>query len=54
MNTAIASYLLSIFFFFSAAELNNIESEVEVFVQEFSYEESDDEDTEQQYIWQVT
>ena len=49
---------LSIFFFFSPAELNNIENEDEVFAQEFSCEESDygdgdDEDIEQLYIWQV-
>ena len=49
---------LSIFFFFSPAELNNIESEDEVFGQTFSceesdYEDSDDEDFEQLYIWQV-
>ena len=58
MRTAIISYLLKYFCFFSAAELNNIESEDEVFAQEFSYEESDygdsdDEDIEQLYIWQV-
>ena len=50
--------LLKYFYSFSAAELNNIESEDEVFVQEFSCEESDygdsdDEDIEQLYIWQV-
>ena len=58
MRTAIVSYLLKCFYSFSAAELNNIESEDEVFVQEFSCEESDygdsdDEDIEQLYIWQV-
>ena len=58
MRTAIISYLLKYFCSFSAAELNNIESEDEVFAQEFSYEESDygdsdDEDIEQLYIWQV-
>ena len=37
MHTGIVTYLYS----FSAAELNNIESENEVFVQEFSFEESD-------------
>ena len=58
MRTAVISYLLKYFYSFSAAELNNIESEEEVFAQEFSYEESDygdsdDEDIEQLYIWQV-
>ena len=58
MCTAIVSYLLKCFYSFPAAELNNIESKEEVFVQEFSYEErdygySDDEDIEQLYIWQV-
>ena len=58
MRTAIVQYLLKYFYSFSAAELNNIESEDEVFVQEFSCEESDygdsdDEDIEQLYIWQV-
>ena len=33
--------LLKYFYSFSAAELNNIESEDEVFAQEFSCEESD-------------
>ena len=33
--------LLKYFYSFSAAELNNIESEDEVFAQEFSYEEID-------------
>ena len=37
MHTAIVSYFNS----FSAAEVNNIEREDEVFAQEFSYEESD-------------
>ena len=41
MRTAIISYLLKYFYSFSAAELNNIESEDEVFAQEFSCEESD-------------
>ena len=50
--------LLKYFYSFSAAELNNIENEDEVFAQEFSYEESDygdsnDEDIEQMYSWQV-
>ena len=58
MCTAIVSYLLKCFYSFPAAELNNIESEEKDFVQEFSYEErdygdSDDEDIEQLYIWQV-
>ena len=58
MRTAIASYLLKYFYSFPAAELNNIESEEEVSAQEFSYEEgdygdSDDEDIEQLYTWQV-
>ena len=58
MRTAIVSYLLKYFYSFSVAELNNIESEDEVFAQEFSCEESDygdsdDEDIEQLYIWQV-
>ena len=56
MRTAIISYLLEYFYSFSAAGLVNIESEDEV--QKFSYEESDygdsdDEDIEQLYIWQV-
>ena len=58
MRPAIISYLLKYFYSFSAAELNNIESENDVFAQEFSCEESDygdsdDEDIEQLYIWQV-
>ena len=58
MRTAIASHRLKYFCSFSAAELNNIESEDEVFVQEYLYKESDygdndDEDIEQLYIWQV-
>ena len=32
---------LKYFYYFSTAELNNIEREDEVFAQEFSYEESD-------------
>ena len=49
IGTAIVSYLTKYFYSFSAAELNNIESEDEVFTQELSYEEnnygdSDDED----------
>ena len=50
--------LLEYFYSFSAAVLNNIESEHELFVQEFSckesdYGDSDDEDIEQLYSWQV-
>ena len=57
-RTAIVSYLLKYFYSFSAAELNNIESEDEAFAQEFSCEESGygdsaDEDNEQLYICQV-
>ena len=58
IHTAIVSYLLKYFYSFSAADLNNTESADEVFAQEFSckesdYEDSDDEDIEQLYIWQV-
>ena len=58
MCIAIISYLLKCFCSFSAAELNNIVSEDEVFAQEFSYKESDygdsdDENIEQLCIWQV-
>ena len=58
MRTVIVSYLLKYFLFFSAAELNNIESEEEAFAQEFSCEVSDygdryDEGIEQLYIWQI-
>ena len=58
MRTAIVSYLFKYFYSFSTPQLNNIESEDEIFVQEFSCEESDygdsdDEDIEQLYIWQV-
>ena len=58
MRTAIISYLLKYFYSFSAAELNNIESENDVFAKEFSCEDSDfgdsnDEDIDQLYIWQV-
>ena len=57
-RTEIVSYILKYFYSFSAAALNNIESEDEVFAQEYSCEESDyghsdDEDIEQLYIWQV-
>ena len=37
MRTTIVSYLLKYFYSFSVAELNNIESEDEVFAQEFSW-----------------
>ena len=55
MRIATVSYLLKYFYFFLAAELNNIENEDKVFAQEFSCEESDygdsyDEDIEQLYI----
>ena len=58
MRTAIVLYLLKYFNSFSAAELNNTESEDEVFVWEFSCEESDygssdDENTEQLCIRQA-
>ena len=58
MRTAIVSYLFKYFYYFPAAELNSIESKDEVFIQEFSYEESDygdsnDEDIWQLYSWQV-
>ena len=58
MPPAIVSYLLKYLYSFSAAELNNIEREDEVFALEFSWEESDyvdsdDEDIKQLYIWQV-
>ena len=48
--TAIVSYLLKYFYSFSAAELNNIESEDKVFTQEFSYEESDYEGSDDEDI----
>ena len=41
IGTTIVSYLLKYFYYFSAAELNNIESENEFFTQEFSDEDSD-------------
>ena len=50
MRTAVVSYLLKYLFSFSAAELNNIESEDEVFAQEFSYEESDYGDSDDEDI----
>ena len=51
MCTAIVSYLLKYFYTFSAAELNDIESEDEVFAQQFSYEESDSGDSEMMKIF---
>ena len=42
--------LLKYFYSFLAAELNNIESESNVFVQEFSYEESDYGDSDDEDI----
>ena len=42
--------LLKYFYYFSAAEVNNIESEDEVFAQEFSCEESDFWDCDDEYI----
>ena len=50
MRTAIVSYLLKYFYSLSAAELSNIESEDEVFAQEFSYKESDYGDSDDEYI----
>ena len=50
MHTAAVSYLLNYFYSFLAAKLNNIESEDEVFAQEFSYEESDYEDSDDEHI----
>ena len=41
MHTTIVSDLLKYFYSFSAAELNNIESQEDVFAQEFSFEEND-------------
>ena len=41
MHTAIVSDLLKCFYSFSAAELNNIESQEDVFAQGFSFEEND-------------
>ena len=40
VRTAIISYLLKYFYSFATAELNNIESEDDVFAQEFLCEES--------------
>ena len=42
--------LLKYFYSFSAEELNNIESENDVFAQEFSFEESDFWDRDDEYI----
>ena len=58
MRTGIVLCLLKYFYSFSAADLNNIESDNEAFAKEFSCEESDsgdsdDKDIEQLYIWQV-
>ena len=50
IGTATVSELLKYFYSFSAAELNNIESEDEVFTQEFSYEESDYGDSDDEDI----
>ena len=50
MLTVIELYLLKYFYSFSAGELNNIESEDEVFVQEFSCEESDYGDSDDEDI----
>ena len=47
MRTATVSYLLKYVYFFSAAELSNIESEDKVFAHETSYEESDYGDSNQ-------
>ena len=43
-------YSLSIFIFFSAAQLNNIDSEDEVFAKEISCEESDFWNSDNEYI----
>ena len=50
IGTAILSYLLKYCYSFSAAELNNIESEDRFFTQEFSYEESDYGDSDDEDI----
>ena len=50
MRSAIASYLLKYIYYFSAAELNNIDSEGEVFAEEFSYDESGYGDTDDEDI----
>ena len=50
MCTAIVLYLLKYFYSFSSGELNNIESEDEDFAQEFSYEKSNYEDSDDEDI----
>ena len=50
MRIAIVSFVLKYFYSFSAVELNNIESEDEVFAQEFSCKESDFSDYDDEYI----
>ena len=45
--------LLKYFHSFSAAELNNIETQDRVFAQEFSYEESDYGDGNERYLTTV-
>ena len=50
MRSAIASYLLKYIYYFSAAELNNSDSEGEVFAEEFSYDESGYGDTDDEDI----
>ena len=51
MRSAIVSYLLEYFYSFSAAELNNIENEDEVFAQEFAYKKSDYGDSDDEDIF---
>ena len=56
MNTAIISYFTKYFHSFSAAELNNIESQSfcsGIFIRREYYGDSDDEDIKQLYIWLV-
>ena len=50
MRTTNVSHLHKYFYSFSAAELNNIESEDKVFAQEFLYEESDYENSNDEDI----
>ena len=50
MHTATVLYLLKYFYYFSAAEMSNIERKNEVFAQEFSQEESDYEDSDDEDI----
>ena len=50
IGPAIVSYFLKYFCYFSAAQLDNIESEEEVFTKEFSYEESDSGDSDDEDI----